>query len=70
MQGVGSGAGGWVEKDVEGLDAAAFEPDDVGARHGHGTVRWAGLPAQPSDTVVADGFANRREDEVWRQTRQ
>jgi hypothetical protein len=36
---------GWVEKDVEGLDAAAVEPGDVSARHGHGTVRWTGLPA-------------------------
>jgi hypothetical protein len=60
----------WVEKDVEGLDAAALEQGDVGARHGHATARWTGLPAQPSNTVVADGCANRRENEVWRQARQ
>src|SRR5216683_2648768 len=59
-----------VEKDVEGLDSTAFDSSDIGPGHGHGTVRWSGSPAQPSDTVVTDGGANRSEDEVWRQARQ
>ena len=64
-----SGSGG-VDKDVEGSDSAAFNPGDIGSRHGRGTVRWTGLPAQPPETVVADGRADRGEDEVWRQARQ
>ena len=65
----GSGAGG-VDKDVEGLDTVVFDVGDIGSRHGDGTVRWPGLPAQPSETVVADRGADRGEDEVWRQARQ
>src|SRR6266849_941071 len=64
-----SGSGG-VDKDVEGSDSAAFNPGDMGFRHGRGTVRWTGLPAQPPKTVVANGRTDRGEDKVWRQARQ
>jgi hypothetical protein len=62
---VGDGSGGGrIGKNVEGLDFAAFEPGEIGSGHSYGTVRWTGLPAQPSDTVVANGGANRSEGEV------
>ena len=59
-----SGSGG-VEKDVEGLDSAAFNSGNIGSGHGRRTVRRTGLPAQPPETVMADGPADRGEDEVW-----
>jgi len=61
--GGGSGAGG-IEKNVKGLDTAAFEPGDIGSGQGYGTVRWPGSPSQPPDAVVTDGGANRSEGEV------
>src|SRR6266700_6384906 len=66
---VGSAAGG-IEEDVQGLDSAAFDPRNIDSGHRHGTVRWAGLPAQPSQAVMADRGADRREGEVRRQARQ
>ena len=63
MAGMGSGAGG-IEKNMEGLDAATFDPGDIGPRHGNGTVRWTGLPAQPTNTMVTNCVANRSEGEV------
>jgi hypothetical protein len=53
----GSSARG-IEKNIERVDAAFLEMSDIHAGHGHGTVRWPGLPAQPSDTVVTYGRAN------------
>src|SRR5271169_5345310 len=66
--GGGSGGGG-IDKDVERLDAIAFNPGDVGSGHNRGTVRRTGTPTQPSHTVMANSGTNRVEGEVWRQAR-
>jgi hypothetical protein len=66
---VGVLCAGWVEKDVESLDKAVLEAGGFGFGDGYGAARWPSLPAQPPHTVVADGGADCREDEVWWQAR-